>query len=55
LELSDITDLTTAYLIAELHPENSAASSATKSSFAKPKAPTRGPRRLVKTTDNPDE
>ncbi len=38
----------------QLHPE--IAANAAKSSFAKPKAPSsRGPRRLVKTTDNQDE
>ena len=42
------------YLTQQLHPEASA--NTAKSSFAKPKAPTsRGPRRLVKTTDNSDE
>jgi len=54
LEICDPTDLTTEYLIQQLHPETSA--NTTKSSFAKPKAPSsRGPRRLVKTTDDPDE
>jgi hypothetical protein len=54
LELCDITDLTTDYLFQQLHPEASV--SAAKTSFAKPKAPsTRGPRRLVKATGNPDE
>jgi hypothetical protein len=53
LEVCDITDLTTDYFFKELHPEGAA--SAAKTSFEKPKAPTRGPRRLVKATDNPDE
>ena len=54
MELCDITDLTSNYLFQELHPEASA--SAAKTKFTKPKAPsTRGPRRLVKGTGNPDE
>jgi hypothetical protein len=54
LEICDPTDLTTGYLAQQLHPE--IAATTTKSSFAKPKAPSsRGPRRLVKTTDNQDE
>ena len=54
LELCDISDLTTDYLFQQLHPE--AVASASKKSFARPKAPsTRGPRRLLKAADNPDE
>jgi hypothetical protein len=53
LELCDVSDLTTDYLFQQLHPE--AAASAAKTSFAKPKAPSRGPRRQVKGTGNPDE
>jgi hypothetical protein len=54
LELCDVTDFTTDYLFQQLHPEASA--SAAKNSFLKPKAPTsRGPRRLVKTADTPNE
>jgi hypothetical protein len=54
LEICDPTDLTTNYLIQQLHPEILA--NTAKSSFAKPKAPSsRGPRRLVKNTDNQDE
>jgi len=53
LELCDITDLTTDYLFQQLHPE--AVASAVKASFAKPKAASRGPRRLVKGNGNPDE
>ena len=50
MELCDASDLTADYLFQQLHPEASA--SAAKRSFAKPKAPsTRGPRRLVKATD----
>lgn len=38
----------------QLHPE--VVVSAAKSTFAKPKAPgSRGPRRLLKNADNPDE
>ncbi len=54
LELSDITDLTTAYLFEHLHPQKPAASTS-KTPFTKPTASGRGPRRLVKTADNPDE
>ncbi|UJR35849.1 hypothetical protein I4U23_028593 [Adineta vaga] len=54
LELCDINDLTNDYLFQQLHPEVLA--SASKTSFARPKAPsTRGPRRLLKAVDNPDE
>jgi hypothetical protein len=54
LEICDPIDLTTDYLIQQLHPEISA--NTTKASFAKPKAPSsRGPRRLVKGSDNQDE
>jgi len=54
LEICDPNDLTTDYLIQQLHPEVLA--NAAKSSFAKPKAPaSRGPRRLVKSSDNQDE
>jgi len=54
LEICDPTDLTTTYLIQQLHPE--ILTNTTKSSFAKPKAPSsRGPRRLVKANDNQDE
>ncbi|CAF1216208.1 unnamed protein product [Adineta steineri] len=54
LELCDPTDLTMEYLMQELHPEILA--NKAKSSFAKPKAPSsRGPRRLLKTADTPDE
>lgn len=50
LELCDASDLTSAHLFQQLHPEVS--ESAAKSSFAKPKAPSRGPRRLVKSGNN---
>ncbi|CAF0906034.1 unnamed protein product [Adineta steineri] len=54
LEVCDITDLTNDYLFQQLHPEASV--NVAKTSFARPKAPsTRGPRRLLKTADNPDE
>lgn len=54
LEICDPTDLTNDYLTQQFHPE--VLSNTTKSSFAKPKAPSsRGPRRLVKTTDNQDD
>jgi len=54
LEICDPTDLTNEFLITQFHPE--VLSNTTKSSFAKPKAPSsRGPRRLVKTTDNQDD
>ncbi|CAF1563673.1 unnamed protein product [Adineta ricciae] len=54
LELCDISDLTTDYLFQQLHPE--AVASASKKPFERPKArPTRGPRRLLRAADNPDE
>ena len=53
LEICDPTDLTKDYLMQQLHPE--IFTNTTKSSFAKPKAPSRGPRRLIKAIDNPDE
>jgi hypothetical protein len=54
LELCDVTDLTSDYLFQQIHPEVLA--TAEKNSFLKPKAPTsRGPRRLLKAADTPDE
>lgn len=53
MELCDATDLKTDHLFRELHPD--APANDDKKSFAKPKAPTRGPRRLVKAADTPDE
>ncbi len=53
LEICDPSELTHEYLMQQIHPDISV--NTTKSSFAKPKAPSRGPRRLVKTTDDPDE
>ncbi|CAF0863300.1 unnamed protein product [Adineta ricciae] len=54
LEICDPADLTTDYLMQQLHPE--IAANAAKSSFAKPKAPgSRGPRRLLKTTDESND
>jgi hypothetical protein len=53
LEICDSSELTQEYLMQQIHPDISV--NTTKSSFAKPKAPSRGPRRLVKTTDDPDE
>lgn len=53
LEICDINDLTHDYLFREIHPE--AVASAAKPQFAKPKGPSRGARRLVKTNDNADE
>ncbi|UJR10174.1 hypothetical protein I4U23_014390 [Adineta vaga] len=54
LEICDPTDLTMDYLMQHLHPE--LAANTTKSTFAKPKAPSsRGPRRLLKTTDETNE
>jgi hypothetical protein len=54
LEVCDITDLTTDYFFQQIHPE--AVVSVAKSSFTKPQASsTRGPRRLVKAADNPNE
>ncbi|CAF4546842.1 unnamed protein product [Rotaria sp. Silwood1] len=54
LELCDISDLTHDYLFQQLHPESIASTG--KTTFAKPKAPSsRGPRRLVKSNENPDE
>ncbi|CAF1002276.1 unnamed protein product [Rotaria sordida] len=54
LELCDISDLTHDYLFQQLHPESIASTG--KTAFAKPKAPSsRGPRRLVKSNENPDE
>jgi len=46
--------LTTSFLFQELHPE--ALASATKTSFTRPKVPSsRGPRRLLKAADTPNE
>lgn len=54
VEISDARDLTDEHFINELHPEVLA--SAAKTSFTKPKGPaTRGARRLVKGSGNPDE
>ena len=54
LEICDPADLTTDYLMQQLHPE--IAANTAKSSFAKPKAPgSRGPRRLLKTTDESND
>jgi len=59
LELSEPSELTMDYLIQELHPEYIQAGAATttaRASFAKPKAPSsRGPRRLVKSGETPDD
>lgn len=54
IEICDAHDLTSEHLFSEIHPEVAAAN--VKASFAKPKAPSsRGPRRLLKTNENPNE
>lgn len=59
MELCDASDLKADHIIREIHPEAAATAAAAteeKKTFLKPKPPTRGPRRLLKTSDaTPDE